>query len=429
MTDQISREILVFTRYPRPGRAKTRLIPALGEASAADLQRRMTEFTVAQARKTGVRVEVRYTDGDDAGMRTWLGDDLVYVEQGGGDLGERLSRAFEERFAEGAGRVAAVGCDCPDNRADNMLACFTALEKHFWAIGPADDGGYYMLGLNRHSPNLFENIDWGSDQVLARTLESAEEPPFFLPKLKDVDTAEDIPAGISVVIPALNEAESVAETVKSALRGFNVECIVADGGSEDDTVPRAAACGAKAVSSVPGRAVQMNRAAEKATGPLLLFLHADTTLPENWDRTVREVLQDEETALAAFCLKVRERLPRISWIERGAYIRSRVFNRPYGDQGLFMRLEDFRRAGGYQNLPIMEDVELVCAMRKFGRIVTVPDKVLTSGRRWRKLGVLRAFLYNQLVVLGFRLGIKPGRLARFYGAGNAVNSHRQIRKS
>ncbi len=414
MAESLSRNILIFTRYPRPGRAKTRLIPALGEAGAADLQRRMTEFTVGQARNTGARVEVRYTDGDAASMQSWLGDGLVYVGQGEGSLGERLARGFDQRFAAGARRVVAVGCDCPDNRTGNMLACFEALEQSEWAIGPAVDGGYYMLGLTRPAPELFSNIDWGGEQVLGQTLAAADSPPFFLPELRDVDRADDMPSGISVVVPALNEVGAIGDSLDSVNQGFNVECIVVDGGSADDTVRQAAAHGAKVLRSAPGRARQMNLGAAAAAEPLLLFLHADTVLPENWDRTVRQALREEKIALGAFRLRVRERMPGIAWIERGANIRSRIFRRPYGDQGLFMRLADFRRVGGYPELPIMEDVELVRRLRKGGRIATASDCVTTSGRRWRRLGVARATLCNQAVVLGYRLGVAPDRLAWLY---------------
>jgi len=414
MLEAAAREILVFTRYPRPGQSKTRLIPAIGEKNAADLQRRMTEFTVDQARKTNARVEVRYTEGKEEEMRNWLGNDLSYIEQGEGDLGKRLAKAFEQRFAAGASHVAAVGSDCPDNRADNMVTCFEALEKYDWAIGPAVDGGYYMLGLKQPSQELFTNIDWGGDKVLAQTLATADSVPFFMPELNDVDIVEDIPTGISVIIPTFNEADRVNQTINSIFQGFNTECIVVDGGSEDDTEQRAVEHGAKFFRSAPGRAVQMNYGAEKASGPLLLFAHADTTLPANWDKAVRKVLQDKSTALGSFRLQVRERVRGISWIERGAYIRSRFLHQPYGDQGLFMRLADFQRAGGYPELPIMEDVELVRRLRDYGRTVTLSNCVLTSCRRWKRLGVLRTTLYNQLVISGYILGIAPERLARFY---------------
>jgi len=112
---KVHKQLIVFTRFPMPGKTKTRLIPHLGADGAARLQREMTEHTVRQARKTGAKIEIRYTGGSAGQMCNWLGKDLHYAEQGGGDLGERMAHAFEEAFAGGAERVVLVGSDCPSN--------------------------------------------------------------------------------------------------------------------------------------------------------------------------------------------------------------------------------------------------------------------------------------------------------------------------
>jgi len=185
--------LIVFTRFPVPGEAKTRLIPALGAEGAAGLQRQMTEHTVAQARKTGAQIKIRWTGGSEEPMRNWLGEDLQYAEQGEGDLGDRMARAFEEHFEAGAERVVIVGCDCPSNGWKNIQKSFQGLEELDCVIGPASDGGYYLIGLIRPMPELFENIDWGTKRVLEQTLAAASEKPFFLPELDDVDLPDDIP--------------------------------------------------------------------------------------------------------------------------------------------------------------------------------------------------------------------------------------------
>jgi len=119
-----SEKLIIFTRFPVPGEAKTRLIPALGAEGAADLQREMTEHTVRQARKTGAEIEIRYTGGSQQQMLDWLGDDLQYADQGGGDLGERMTRAFQEHFDSGAQRVVIIGSDCPSNHWKNIRKSF-----------------------------------------------------------------------------------------------------------------------------------------------------------------------------------------------------------------------------------------------------------------------------------------------------------------
>jgi len=161
MSESISRLIL-FTRYPEPGRTKTRLIPALGPEAAADLHRRMTEHTL---RRIGsflathpVSFQVRYEGGKEELMRQWLGDEIRMVEQGEGDLGRRMDFAFFESFQEGMRRVVVIGTDCPGIRPFHLMRAFRSLEEKDGVIGPAKDGGYYLIGLRQPAPELFRGI-------------------------------------------------------------------------------------------------------------------------------------------------------------------------------------------------------------------------------------------------------------------------------
>ncbi len=180
--------IVLFTRYPEPGRAKTRLIPALGADGAADLHRRLTERTLAQVRATGLAREVRATGGPIEEFVRWLGTSEV-VDQGGGDLGARLERAaapFPTIF---------IGADAPDLTARHLCEAAAALADHDAAIGPASDGGYWLLGLARRLDGLFDDMPWGTDQVLPITLarlRAAGVAPFMLPTLSDLDRPEDL---------------------------------------------------------------------------------------------------------------------------------------------------------------------------------------------------------------------------------------------
>ncbi len=406
--------LIVFTRFPVPGEAKTRLIPALGAAGAADLQRQMTGHTVAQARKTGARIEIRWTGGTEARLRDWLGQDLNYAEQGAGDLGRRMARAFQDHFDAGAQRVVIIGCDCPSNHWKNIHQSFQCLEKSELVIGPARDGGYYLIGLTRPMPELFIAPDWGTDRVLAQTLAAAPVKPHLLAELDDVDRPADIPPEISVIVPTLNEAATLARTLEKVNEAFRVECIVADGGSCDQTERLAREGVARFITSERGRAAQMNAGAAAAAGELLLFLHADTELPDNWDFIIRAALSGPSVALGAFRFGVKQRLRGIGLVERGTRIRSRLFRMPYGDQGQFMRRKTFETIGGFPVQPILEDVELVRRARRLGRIVTVPETALTSGRRWQTLGVVRTTLRNQQILAGYALGISPETLRGFY---------------
>lgn len=413
MTDQ--NRLILFTRFPEPGKTKTRMIPQLGAEGAARLQRRMTEHAVRQARRTGVDLEVRYTGGTEGQMCEWLGGDLCYADQGEGDLGARMERAFAEHFAAGAERVVIVGSDCPANDARNMAQAFQALESHDGVIGPAQDGGYYLIGFCREgflsADRIFQHIGWGGEQVLEETLRSIEGLSMFqLQKLDDVDVPEDIPPQISVIIPTLNEEVYLGQTLEPVQDGFYVETIVVDGGSTDGTQAMVPVC----LTCAGGRAAQQNRGAAAASGEILLFLHADTLLPEGWEWIVRKTLSDPSIALGAFTFGVKERMPGIAFIEQMTNWRSRSRQMPYGDQALFMKRNAFEELGGFPEIPIMEDYELVRVLRKRGRVVTVPEPAITSGRRWREQGVFKVTLINKLMILGYHLGLSSRSLARLY---------------
>jgi len=191
--------LILFTRYPEPGRTKTRLIPALGAQGAAALQRRMSEALVAQmaefAASYPVSPEIRYADGNPQAMKDWLSSDIPCLDQGEGDLGDRLLRAFSQAFAQGAQAVVVIGADCPSLDSALFAQAFAALEQEDLVLGPAMDGGYYLVGLNQPAPALFADIPWGSEEVLTATLEQAQALALsihLLEPLADVDRPEDL---------------------------------------------------------------------------------------------------------------------------------------------------------------------------------------------------------------------------------------------
>lgn len=191
--------LIIFTRYPEPGKTKTRLIPALGSIGAANLQQQMTEHTILQARElqkaSGISVEVRFAGGSLQLMQAWLGLDLVYQSQGEGDLGARMARSLAEAFQKSAEQVIIIGTDCPGLTFPIMTAAFQQLQTVDLVLGPAIDGGYYLIGLRRPIPELFANIDWGTSKVLQQTVAIAEKyqvSHLYLPVLADVDRPEDL---------------------------------------------------------------------------------------------------------------------------------------------------------------------------------------------------------------------------------------------
>ncbi len=223
-----------------------------------------------------------------------------------------------------------------------------------------------------------------------------------------------LPPDISVIIPVLNDAEALDCALSSTQDCTGVERIVVDGGSSDELAEVAQSRGVKVLYSPTGRARQMNRGAEVAEGTFLVFLHADTRLPEGFDHHVRRILTESGVAAGAFQLQIDGPSARLRLIERAANWRSRYLQMPYGDQAIFLRAELFREIGGFSDLPIMEDFQLIRRLKGRGRIVIAPAAVVTSARRWKKQGALRTTLINQLMILGFYLGFEPSRLARWY---------------
>jgi rSAM/selenodomain-associated transferase 2/rSAM/selenodomain-associated transferase 1 len=422
--------LIVFTRFPQPGRAKTRLIPLLGGEGAAQLQREMTEHVLGQVRPLvrdrTIALEVRFEGSSKADMRRWLGNVPRFLPQGDGDLGARMNRAANHAFATGAQAVIIIGSDCPQLDASIVARAFDSLRSNRMVIGPAKDGGYYLVGLRGALPTLFEGIAWGTNSVLAASLAKARVAgiePALLPELSDIDEPADLPLWqsareasrrVSIIIPALNEADQLPATLHAAAAGKPFEIIVADGGSKDDTPRIAESHGATLLRGKAGRASQMNAGASIARGEVLLFLHADTWLPAGYSETVLTALRRSDAVGGAFRFAVRDHFRNRWLIQTLANLRSHLLRFPYGDQALFVRRWVFDKLGGFPDFQIMEDYEFVRRLRRLGRLAILDAPALTSGRRWQRLGFLRATSLNKLVILGYRCGVPPAKLAALY---------------
>jgi len=442
-----ARHLVLFTRYPAPGTTKTRLIPELGAEGAARLQRQMTEHALSgalAARNTdGTSIEVRYEGGSRSRMEDWLGFGIQYTPQGSGDLGHRMGRALADAFKTGAGAVVIIGSDIPGIGADIIERAFFALAHRPMVLGPASDGGYYLLGLRRDVPRdvrsaLFEYIHWGSGHVLAQTMDRAKRlqlDPWQLQPLSDVDRPEDLvvwdravgsgnpvtePDRISVVIPAIDEAKQILGAIHSARSAAVEEILVVVGGSADGTRDLAESAGARIIEGRPPRSCQANQGAVEAAGNVLLFLHADTRLPENFAGAVVGALRPPSVSGGAFSLGIDPPHSGSRLVEAVTNFRSRYFQLPYGDQALFFRARTFFGAGGFPPLPIMDDFELMRRLKQRGTVVTRPERIATSSRRWKKMGVVKTTLINQLVIIAFMAGIAPETLARWYRRGRGV---------
>ena len=187
--------LVVFTRYPAPGQVKTRLIPILGPQEAAELHRRLTDHALAWAqalaRDDGIELAVHFDGGDGELMQACFGSAFSFVPQSGGDLGDRLVTAF----ADVAAPTVVIGTDCPELTPGHIRSAFAALRSADVVLGPATDGGYYLIGLTSPQPHLFASIPWGTDRVCKVTLDYADSAGLrieMLATLSDVDRPQDL---------------------------------------------------------------------------------------------------------------------------------------------------------------------------------------------------------------------------------------------
>lgn len=218
---------------------------------------------------------------------------------------------------------------------------------------------------------------------------------------------------LSVVIPALDEAGGIADAVGSAW-AEGVEVLVVDGGSRDGSAERARVAGAKVLASAPGRARQLGVGAEAARGDVVLLLHADSRLPPGWDAAVRGALADPRVVGGAFRLRFDAPGLGLRIVEWGARLRAALFHLPYGDQALFVRRAVLEAIGGVPQVPIMEDLDLVRAMRRRGRLALLALPVATSPRRYRERGVFRTAARNLLTACAWALRVDRERVAAWY---------------
>ena len=220
---------------------------------------------------------------------------------------------------------------------------------------------------------------------------------------------------ISIIIPVLNESSHIAETLQKmeTFREY-AQIIIVDGGSTDNTLDIARHY-ARVITGPRGRALQMNAGAREAWGDVLLFLHADTYLPDGALTAVEKCLADKKVIGGRF--SVRLDLPgwRYRMVGSTINLRDRVFGGFTGDQAIFIRTDVFQKLGGYAEIPLMEDLEFGKRMRREGKVALLPEYVTTSARRWQKKGVFRTiFLMWTLKILYF-LGLPPSRLVKLYG--------------
>ena len=222
---------------------------------------------------------------------------------------------------------------------------------------------------------------------------------------------------LSIIMPVLNEGESIAAAldVLADLRARGTEVIVVDGGSHDATVQRARPRADRVVLASRGRALQMNAGAEQASSDMLLFLHADTRVPADADHVVLKGLERSGRVWGRFDVKIDGRSPVLSVVAWFMNLRSRLTGIATGDQATFVRRSAFQAVGGFPAIALMEDIALCRRLKRVSRPLCLRERVITSGRRWEKKGVLNTIILMWRLRLAYFFGADPKELARQYG--------------
>ncbi len=218
---------------------------------------------------------------------------------------------------------------------------------------------------------------------------------------------------ISMIMPVLNEEGIIEDTIRS-LNDPRLELIVVDGGSRDKTTSIVSRYDVRLIPSIPGRGRQMNHGARCATGDILLFLHGDAKITEKGIDAILKTMEDPLIIGGAFRLAIDSRSPYLSLVAFWANMRSIIFGLPYGDQGIFVRRSAFEEIGGYQDVPIMEDLEFIRRLKRRGKISILGESVSVSARRWDKEGPIYATFRNLILSALFLLGVSPDRLYKWY---------------
>jgi rSAM/selenodomain-associated transferase 2/rSAM/selenodomain-associated transferase 1 len=419
-----------MAKAPVPGRVKTRLEPAFTPSECAELQNALIRRTVRWAREVAPGAVFVACDRPEE-LPPELSSGARVIAQADGHLGERLAAATAEVWGRHGGPLFVVGVDTRLTRAHVEEALDALATGRDVVLGPALDGGYYLVASARPVPELFgiPPTGWGGPDVLEHSLAAAREAGLetcLLEPERDLDTPADAEhllddpelGGllrrnlVSVVVPTLDEAVALPGLLDhmAGLEG-RFEVIVADGGSRDGT-PEAAASHALAprvLRVAGGRAAQMNAGAAEARGGVLVFLHADTRLPAGAYRSL--TASPAEGGNFAIRFDGADTFSRVL----GAWYRAqRRLGVYYGDSAIWARREAFEALGGFRPLPIMDDYDLARRLERGFRTACLPGPAVTSARRWRALGVPRTVLSWVVIRWLFVAGVPPDRLAGLY---------------
>lgn len=427
--------IIIFMRYPETGKVKSRLAAAVSPEEASAVYEKLvrrTLGTAAEAGRTrpGTEIYLCFTPSDkEADVRAAFPGPWKFFPQEGSHLGERMDRAMRRVLSAGRPcRVVLAGTDLADIQAGDFQTALKILDSGQAVLGPARDGGFYLIGLDRPSPSAFRPESWGTAGIFSRTRGLLETDGFSVQTLdcrRDVDRREDLAffhsipmfqVRLSVIIPTIRPIDRLLPLVRllEAQIWPGDEIVIVRAGSGGHFVPVEASAKTRCFISPRGRGRQMNRGAHAARGDFFFFLHDDCLPPPNFAYHIRRTLLDTSPALGCFRLAFSPSTPALDLIAKWADTRTRLLHLPYGDQGLFCSRKTFFAIGGFLREYLMEDVAFVSGCLRTGRLECLPYVMQASPRKYLNGGILRTSLKNHLLMLLYRLGVSDRKLYSLY---------------
>lgn len=429
--------LLIFLRYPEPGKVKKRLSDGIGPERAANIYEKLLRRTLGIAcelkrRRRDISIVLFHTPDDPVEeLKVKFHGPWVFLPQRGEHLGTRMERALADAFAMGAEKAVLIGTDLADIETGDLEAAFSKISGRSAVLGPASDGGFYLVGLNQSVSTPFRFNRWGTGDIFSRTARAFEAEGFRVLTVRrrsDVDRREDVlnletnflfKTSLSVIIPTLNDPDRLThllDFVKNSIWPGD-DIVVVRGGDSDKVTVRSLSPSVNLVQAAKGRGIQQNAGARIARGGIFFFLHDDTIPPPDFPYLIRCACEAPEVSLGCFRLAFEPDDKRLRFIAGWANLRTRLFRLPYGDQGLFCRRETFEGIGGFQRRYLMEDVELVRSCRYLGSLAALLVTIYSSPARYMKKGVLAASLQNHMIQLLYALGRSDAELyLRYYGS-------------
>lgn len=386
--------------------------------------------------KTDADIYVSYTGGEPEKLRTVFGNAVAYMNQQGENLGDRMLDVIKSVKSYGYDKIVLIGSDVPELSSSTILDAYNKLDVADTVIGPTQDGGYYLIGMNEVCESAFNVEQYGVSTVYEDTVRSINESGHTViatDTYQDIDDADDVRGfiermrsdkhlsnsctgryitdtmSISIIVPTYNESSTIEATLKQ-LEQYrdDAEIIIVDGSSTDDTVNRIGNDW-KVITCEKGRGTQMNRGAKASSGDILFFLHCDCTLPSDALSEIRRCMATNR--YGCFGLKFNSK-NFFMWTNR-VISNHRAWKRglPFGDQGIFIDRDLFFKSGGFPEIPIMEDYEFGRRLAAFGmKPAKTGARLVASDRRYE--GGTKHILVQELAIW---------KLRRRYRAGEDVN--------